>query len=358
MKFPDLKHSFKNYTDRGRKKVFKDERRLKTSRLNGRLFFTFAFWAVLAGVVFFAFQSWTRTGFINQKINGYHADAAAQLASLHENGFTNSPAAEEYTKNFVESYINVPADPKQRDERAKLLQGYLAEGLNVEKMESLGDFQGKRVLKSASLYEASDARENAASYVYRVEYELFKTVDKKEQVEALNKDRNGESGTVKEYRIVKRDISLGTKDVLVVIPVGTDGNSFNVVEQPYFQDLPGETRIAAIQDHTDQGKKDSGAEDELKRFASQFFTSYTTNTVQEMSYFMEQPESLKNSYQYKGMEDFIVYDEKRKGQYRLKALVLLQDQDSGLITKQPFTLLVRKQENKFYVSSLLHTIGG
>ncbi|HER2174519.1 TPA: conjugal transfer protein, partial [Streptococcus pyogenes] len=72
---------------------------------------------------------------------------------------------------------------------------------------------------------------------------------------------------------------------------------------------------------TDQSDKNTEVESELQQFATQFFTSYTTNSTEEMSYLMETPESLKDLYEYKGLEGFVVYDGERKGQYIVKTLV-------------------------------------
>jgi hypothetical protein len=348
----------KKNAEQGRKKVLKDERRLKSSRFNGRMAFSVVFWFVLVGVIFFTFQSWVRTGFLNEKVNGYQDKAAAQIASLNEVGFANSPAGETYASKFIETYINIPSDEKQREERTKTLQSFLAEGLMVGELENLSGFQGNRVLKSASLYDVKNVNEDAASYVYAIEYELFKVVEKKEQVEVKKTNEEGKEEVVKEEKIVMQDESLGIKDQMIVIRLGTDGNSFNVIEQPYYQALPGETRIAAVQDQTDQAKKNVQVEDELKQFATQFFTSYTTNTTEEMSYLMENPEILKDLYEYKGLEDFVVYDGEKEGQYIVKTLVLLQEANTGLQTKHPFTLVVSKENNKFYVQEFKHTLGG
>jgi len=343
---------------RGRKKVLKDDRRLKSARFNGRTVFSFLFWAVLIGMVFFTFQSWARTGFLNEKVNGYQEKASAQIASLNDSGFANSPAGEEFGKKFIETFLNIPSDQKERENRSKALQGFLAEGLEVGQLENLSDFKGKRVLKSASLYDVKDVSKGAASYVYRINYELFKTVENKEEVDVTKSTPDGKEEVAKEEKVTMKEQSLGTKDQMIVIRLGTDGNSFNVIEQPYYETLPSNTRLTAIKDNTDQADKNTQMEDDLKQFATQFFTSYTTNSVEEMAYLMEKPESLKDLFQYKGLEDFVVYDGQKKGQYIVKALILLQEAGTGLQTKHPFTLVVSKQNNKFYVEELKHTIGG
>lgn len=353
-----LKQGIWNQADRGRKKIMKDERRLPSSKINGRLLFSILFWAGLAGVIFFSFQSWVRTGFLNEKVNGYQAEANAQIASLNEAGFANSPAGEDYALRFIHAYINIPSEEKEREERAKEIQGFLAEGLQPAQLEDLSEFKGKRVLRSASLYDVRDVSEAAASYVYRIDYELFKTADKKESVEVKKENADGKEETVTEEKISTVEESLGTKEQIIVVRLGTDGHSFNVIEQPYFETLPGATRLTAVTDSTDQSHKNTKMESELKQFATQFFTSYTTNTLDEMAYLMEQPETLQGLYQYKGLEKFVVYDGKEKGQYILKSLVLLEETDTGLMSKHPFTLVVSRENNKFYVWDLKHTVGG
>lgn len=348
----------KTNVDKGRKKVLKDDRRLKSARFNVRSIFTMVFWIVVFCVIFFSFQSWARTGFLNNKVNDYQKQASAQIASLNEIGFANSPAGEEYTYKFLETYINIPANKEDREKRLKELQGFIAEGLKVEQLENLSDFNGKRELKSATLYEVKDVGGKSASYVYRIEYELFKNVEKKEQVEVKKKDKKGKEKKVKEEKVTQKEESVGTKSHLIVIRVGTDGNSFNVIEQPYYEPLPSESRLTAVQDNADPSKKNPKVEDKLKQFATQFFTSYTTNSIDEMAYLMKKPESLQGLYKYQGLEEFNVYNGNKEGQYIIKTLVLLQQADTGLISKHPFTLVVSKQNDKFFVQELKHTLGG
>ena len=355
--FSKLKEGLYRNILRGRKKVMKDDRRLPSSRFNGRLVFSITFWLVVAGVVFFAFQSWARTGFLNEKVNGYQEQASAEIATLNEVGFANSPAGEHYANRFLQTYLNVPSKDEERQTRKESLQAFLAEGLKVSELENLSSFQGKRVLRDVSLYEVQDVEEEAASYVYRIDYELFNVVEKKEEVEVKEKDSDGKEKTVKEEKVTTEDESIGVKQQMIVVRLGTDGNSFNVIEQPYYQSLPSETRLSAVANQTDQADKNVSMEDELKQFATQFFTSYTTNSVEEMSYYMENPESLQGLYQYQGVEDFTVYDGEN-GQYVLKTLVFLQEEGTDLQTKHPFTLVVSKENDKYYVQKLKHTIGG
>lgn len=349
-----LINGVKRNTDRGREKILKDERRLKSSRWNSRTLFTLGFWLVVGGVIFLSIQATIRTGYLNDKINGFQGEAIKKIESLHAMGFADSSAGESYSKRFIETYITIPADPKGREQRANVLQGYLAEGMKLEKLENLSEFKGKRVLKSAQLYDVKDVQAHSAHYVYQIQYELIKLAEVKLTAEVTPKENANQDQQGKEE--VLKEQSLGTQNVMMVVPLGTDGQSFNVIDHPYFQAVPSDTRLTAVQDQTDKSKKNVQVENELKQFATQFFTSYTTNSIEEMSYLMEQPEVLKDLYEYKGVEDFIVYNGDQEGQYIVKTLVILHQ--DGILSKHPFTLVVQKEKNKFYVKQLKHTLGG
>ncbi|WP_221567141.1 conjugal transfer protein [Alkalihalobacillus sp. TS-13] len=351
----EIKNSFRENTGQVWKKIFKGERRVVSSRFNARTVFTFGFWVVLITVIFCSFLSYYRTSFLNERVNAYQDETQSKIDSLNEVGFTNSPAGETFSKNFLMTYINIPIDPEQREKRNNTLQHYLAEGLTLGEIENLSEFKGDRALKDIHLYDVKDVQEDSAKYVYRIRYQLSNGVEQNKKEEVNGKDSKEKTETEK---IADKENPIETIEVMIVVPIGTDGQSFNVVEQPYFQAVPGDTRLTAIEDKTDPSKKNTQMEQEMKQFVTQFFTSYTENTVDEMAYLMENPESLKDTYSYKGVEDFIVYEGKKKGQYKVKTLVHLKEDQSGVVMKLPFTLIVSKENNKFYVQKLKHTIGG
>lgn len=184
-------------------------------------------------------------------------------------------------------------------------------------------------------------------------------MEKKEQVKVKKPEKDAKSDENTEVRTTTSEESLGTKELILVVRLGTDGQSFNVIQQPHYEALPSSTRLTAVADKMDQSKRNARMEDELKQFTTQFFTSFTTNSIEEMSYLMEIPESMKDLYDYKGLEGFVVYDGEEEGEYIVKSLVLLEKEATGLRSKHPYTLVISKQNNnKYYVEELKHTIGG
>jgi Conjugative transposon protein TcpC len=316
----------------------KKERRVPSARMNSRSVVSFLFWMGVLLVLFITTQSYLRTAFLNEKVNGYQDSTEDELERMVDEGFITSPAGEAYTEEFVRAFIHIPVTEEERKKRSENLSTYLAEGLTLPDIENNVNFKGERKLTSISLYERRGKGENAY-YTYNVSYETLKTPPQ---------PNKGEK---------KQIVTPLTKKVMITVPVGTDGKNFNVIEQPYFSNPPSETRLSAVKNSEDDSKKNLRQEDELKRFATQFFTSYTENTVSEMSYLMESPESLKDLYQYRGVENFKVYDSE-KNTYLIKTLVLLEDGETGIVTKQPFTIIVEEKQDKFYVKKLLHSIGG
>ncbi|MGD6964466.1 conjugal transfer protein [Fictibacillus phosphorivorans] len=316
----------------------KKERRVPSARMNSRSVVSFLFWMGVLAVLFFTTQSYLRTAFLNEKVNGYQDSTHQELEKMVDDGFITSPAGEAYTEEFVRSFINIPLKEEERKKRSENLSTYLAEGLTLPDIENSANFKGERKLLRISLHERIGKGENAY-YTYNVSYETLK---------APPQPKKGEK---------KVPVTPLTKKVMITVPVATDGQNFNVIEQPYFSNVPSETRLSAVKNQEDDSKRNLKNEDELKRFATQFFTSYTENTVSEMSYLMESPESLKDLYQYRGVENFKVYDSE-KNTYLIKTLVLLEDGETGIVTKQPFSITVEKKQDKFYVKKLLHSIGG
>ena len=167
----------------------------------------------------------------------------------------------------------------------QVLQNYLANGLTMDEIEDLSNFTGQRNLTEIKLYKIQGVTKNTAVFQFRVQYNVTNINGNKEAAPISNQS-------------------------LLSIPIGTDGTNFNVIEQPSFQSLPPAAHLAAVTDQSngiDENYKDSDA---LKSFAEQFFTSYTTNTVDEMAYLMQNPSTLKGLYQFEGLENFVLYSGK------------------------------------------------
>lgn len=59
----------------------------------------------------------------------------------------------------------------------------------------------------------------------------------------------------------------------------------------------------------------------MKQFLTQFFTSYSKSTLEEMSYLMNEPETLAGASDFKGLEKTKIYDADKKVILLLKQLL-------------------------------------
>lgn len=343
MKIPELlKSKFKV----GKTKMLKQERKLKKNKAG--TFVVAGFYVVLAATIFLSFQSFTRTGFINEKLNGFQSEAKAQIKGINQSAFVSSPAGEDYAERFIKDYIAIPADKAGREQRTKKLQNYFAEGLSMDRVENLADFTGKRVLKDIKLYKIENVKAESAELLFRISYEVINI----KEVKKIEK-----KGKKKTEVIEQQEQQPIKKEMLIAVPLGTNGETFNVIEQPYFESIPTGSKLTAVKDQGTRTKQDFKRTEEIKVFTTQFLTSYTENTKEEMAYLMKEPDSLKGLYQYKGLQEITVY-KGGKGKWEVKALVEFKEQESGLVVKQPMTLTLSKQNDKYFVEKLKQTLGG
>lgn len=335
-----------------RSKALKDERKLKSSRFNIGKVIIIGFWAFVGIVALMSYLSFTRVGFLNTKINGYQAEAKEKIESLNESGFITSPAAEDYAKRFIKEYITIPADSKEREERSKVLSGYLADGLKLENMEDIAGFQGKRALNDMELYSFKDIKNNKATILFRVDYSSVPIV---QEVITKKVGKGKEAKEVKE-KVFKEKPAV-RKGVIIAVPIATDGANFNVIEQPYLKQLPEETKLAAVKNEDIKSERNYKDELALKEFTADFLKSLTENTVNEMGYLMDQPESLQGVYEFMEIKEFTLYNG-TKGAYKIKAYVDFKEVSSGIVTRQPLTMTVINNNGKYFVKKIKHTIGG
>lgn len=341
----------KSKLQNSKSKLLKDERKLKKKGFNTGKVVIAAFYAGSAAVVIMSFSAFNGARFVNEKLNSIQSVTATQVENLNKAEFVSSPAGEDYSEGFAKVYMNIPVDPKEREARAKNLQTYFSEGLTLDRVENLSEFTGQRNLKDIKLYRVKDITAKTAVYQYRVVYDVVNITEEVQTIPA------SEEGGEPQTNTVKKEQPAVTNEALLSVPLGTDGINFNVIEQPYFEALPAASHLSAVADPMDRADQNLKAEAELKDFTAKFFTSYTENTVEEMAYLMEEPGSLKDLYSFQSIESFIVYNGK-ENEFTVKSLIVMKDNSSGLSVKQPYTLTITKQNGKFFVKKIKHTIGG
>jgi hypothetical protein len=342
-----------------RQKALQDERKVKTTFLNRRRVFTAFFWLLVLAVSSLSFVSFNRTHFLNAKMNTVKADVNDKMTALTQDSFATSPAGQLYSKRFVHTFINIPRGTKEREARKAKLEEMVAENIDVAKMENLEAFSnGRRVLTTCDLYDMRNVKGNQAEFLYTIHYDLYRDEGVQPQPKEGAKPKDEKQSSSKAVTPPKaKEKKIGSREALMTVRIETDGQGFNIIEQPYFAKVPEKTRLQGVKNNLEFKSENRVKAEELQAFAEQFFKSYAENNELEMAYLMEKPEALEGLYEFAGVADFKVYDGKQPEQYTVKTFADFKEAESGVTARQPFTLTVVKQNGKYFVKTLTHTIG-
>lgn len=144
--------------------------------------------------------------------------------------------------------------------------------------------------------------------------------------------------------------------------VSEDNGAYGVVTYPYVEQV-GEFTTTSVEKIRDPLEKtgESVPEETLKSVSSwlndTFFPRYFESTnLDDISYMMKTPVLLGNIQKYESIDTLRVY--KDGDQWLVKATVYVSDRFTKVKSKQEYTLELRKEEKKYVVETLTHTLGG
>lgn len=312
------------------KRAVAKERKLPKSKKSYQKILVILFWLIFISAFYFMFQAYQRTAFVNNKLNVLKQDVNDKSKVNTENSLISQEATNSFAQSFAWTYLNIEKDENARKEREKKLIKLLATNLPVQELEGTGEISAKRTATSVKPYKLKVLNEKQALVTLLVSYKV-----EKENAEPQNITQ------------------------LLNFSVGTDGTNFNVIEQPYFLPAPKEAKLSKVENSLDGKSETSNVKaksSEMKQFLTQFFTSYSKSTLEEMSYLMNDPETLGGTVDFKSLEKTKVYDADKKGDYIIKTIVVYRDKQTNVDMRYPFTLEVTKKNNKLYVNKLSHTI--
>lgn len=312
------------------KRAVAKERKLPKSKKGYQIILVAVFWLLFISTFWFMFQAYQRTAFVNNKLNVLKSEINDKSNVEKENSLISQEATNSFAQSFAYTYLNIEKDENARREREKRLVKMLATNLPIQELEGTGEINAKRTVTSVKPYKISVLDEKQALVTLSVSYKV-----EKENAEPQNITQ------------------------LLNLSVGTDGKNFSVIEQPYLLPAPKEAKLTRVENSLDKKSETSdfkAKSSEMKQFLTQFFTSYSKSTLEEMSYLMNDPETLAGAADFKGLEKTKVYDADKKGDFIIKTIVIYRDKQTNVDMRYPFTLEVTKKNNKLYVNKLTHTL--
>lgn len=265
---------------------------------------------------------------------------------------TSTPVASELYKQFlhpfITTYISIPADQKAFEERLNILQDtYFNFELEEEKNTGI-----ERKLLSADFYDlVSELGQTIAKY--KIAYEITSPVTKEREVKKKEGDKEV---TVKEKYI---DYEKSEVKTLLNIPfVQLDNQSFKITAYPYFSMEPSLTSGKALQvtiDRSQYQRLENKEEKAITSFVQAFLEKYVSDSIEDMSFLMKQPELLTGDYQITDAAIEPLIKEKQIVVFVTFKLVDGQTKSSHIET---MTLGLKHRDNTYFIEKLQHYLGG
>jgi hypothetical protein len=305
------------------------ERKLPRSKRSYQKILFIAFWLLFLSTFWFMFQAYQRAAYVNDKLNTLNNNIQKQSKESTSDSFIRQDATVSFAQQFAGQYLNIAPDQNARMEREKRLVNMLASNLAVQELEGTGEINAKRTVTSIKPYKVNVLNPSQALVTLLVSYKIEKPNAQPQNITQL-----------------------------LNLTIGTDGTNFNVIEQPYLLPAPAEAKLEKVE-NTMESKPELTNEEvkgQINDFLKQFFTSYGKSTLDEMKYLMNSPESLNGFADFTGLEQTKIYDAKEKGHYVVKTIAVFKDKATNVDMRYSFTLDVSKQDGKFYVNKLTHTL--
>lgn len=255
-------------------------------------------------------------------------------------------AVENFLAGFINEYVNVKNNPESIDERKKSLESYMVKQLETSFEEGdrydLDGFKGDRELNDYNLYNVKGGDKDSL-FQYKVTYTNLFPVEK--EVEKKGKDG-------KKVKEKVTEMEKAEKQVLLNIPVTSNGDSFAVSSVPYFTeiyDLKGD--ISSDKEETREeytGEK----KDSIETFLRTFFEKYASEKKEEMVYMMKKPEALQGSLLFGELKSVKIFETK-KG-FEAICVVQFKEVENEIPVNENFTLEITENSGQYYVNNLKH----
>ncbi|HDH6082999.1 conjugal transfer protein [Staphylococcus aureus] len=310
------------------------------------LFYTFLIFLALLLIVSFVRASKADSG-SKQAVN--KVDEIQQKYEDNAETVQYNPNLKLYADKFIDTYMTIPKDGKDKEARQKALAGfypsdYKTPAENTENVE--------RKLNDKEFFNIK-RKDKQTIIQYIVNYDL--KITEKKEVKVKKKKKNKKDKAEYETKTEEKE-RTENKRALLNIPIKSENNKYVVVEYPHFSIVPNNQlkQATLVKDSLENEKREDNPK--LKAFVEEFFEKYAKNKADDMAYLMDNPEGLEDTREVSRINDLRIYP--KADSYIVKAEVLMRDKNSPLENLEHYTLEIIKKDDKYFVKKLTNTIGG
>jgi transcriptional regulator with XRE-family HTH domain len=235
-----------------------------------------------------------------------------------------------YFSQFLPVYMNITTDNEEINKRDETLTQYFATKL---------DTTDGTITRQLTDYRYFDLIEKDGFNV--ISYVVTYTIEEQSNVQETEKNT---------------EEKLNEFTQLINIPFAEVEGRYGIIDYPYFSIAP-DLNIPLEMKTSDSQKKELTTDEtvEATKFVEQFYKNYADNSVEDMKYMMNNPESLNGDYEYVSAENKF-YSAKVEG-IEVESTVEFKLTGTNLSHKENIKLKLIKKDGKYFVENLNHTLG-
>ncbi len=304
----------------------KNKRRLSYSRKNAAktasiLFFSVMFLSLLFNVVFF-----TKYQAIRNSVKASEENVHDQLKEVEKTNLLYSDSIEVFTEDFLKSYLTVPKDEKERQDRKGELSEYFVSGFDLKRVADLKDFKGERRVTDLQYIDTKHLSNREAKVKFQTVYEI---------TEVQEKDGRSIPNTTK-------------YETDIIVPVTSNGEGFAVYQNPNMIQEDLKTTMS-YEGKMPEGEPVTSTETKLlESFLNDFFTSYGVSD-EKLPFMADVTGGLEDQT----LQDVNVREAvKMDSGYTVNADVHYQNSETSMSDLYSYELKLEKENNKFFITRI------
>lgn len=339
--------SFKERLKGRMSRIQKPEKKKSPVRKDHSKGIAFLVWSILGTILFLSVLTILLSVNTRSELNDINAHLFSEEDNKEDSDFSIE-GAKYFLSGFVNEYVNVNDTPERIEERKNNLKSYMVQSDLQEDSHPIYDMSGlsgERVLNESALFDVKE-EETYTLFQYRVK--MSNRIEWEEEIEVENDDEDEDDK--KTEIATKNDEKEQT--LLLNIPVVSEDGAFAVAAAPYFSEvysLKGEIEGANKENHS--AEEYAGEElESLQAFLVDFFERYATETKEELSYMMAEPESLDGGFVLDELLDVKTYQTETG--FKVNVEVRFREE----MTKMPYLINtemdIENREGNYYVKKL------
>lgn len=259
-------------------------------------------------------------------------------------------SAQEFLSGFIKEYMNVSNESDALEKRANKLKKYMVsnEIFNNEKhsIYNLDKVNGTRTLESFNLFHIKDEGDRSL-FQYKV------TFKNELETEVEKKIKKGKGKKKKKETKVEIETEEQKHTLLLNIPIVYKDGLFNVQSVPYFTEVPslaGDIEYELKESDLEEYK--GNEEEKINEFINTFFKKYATESVDEMAYLMDNPQTLNGSFLFEDIRNLKIYED--GDDFKALMEVMFRDELTNIQQVNSVEMTISKNERNFYVEEFIY----